>query len=229
MDAGRPEIFQKVKAVQDDSCHWYIIPAELEEDFNRDGEDMDFVDSGRFDEKYGEYDYVLKSWRGNHITLTKAGKAGHEFFIGDKQMTVEKKEESAEIKVVRTLDGINYAFTDQTSQIFDRVCGERDAARAEVTKLKGEILTDAKIDELVAAKIVERDNLAKVKAAYPTLDTAGKSADYVKALLDAAALNAPKKEEEKSDRAFVGELKDAEKPAMTARENFIKNNSGRRH
>lgn len=47
--------YQKVKAVQDDSCHWYIIPAELEEDFNRDGEDMDFVDSGGFDEKYGEY------------------------------------------------------------------------------------------------------------------------------------------------------------------------------
>ena len=142
-------------------------------------------------------------------------------------MTVEKKEESAEIKVVRTLDGINYAFTDQTSQIFDRVCGERDAARAEVTKLQGQILTDAKIEELVNAKIVERDNLAKVKVAYPTLDTAGKSADYVKALLDAAALQSPKKEED--DRAFVGEVNDAEKPAMTARENFIKNNSGRRH
>lgn len=47
--------YQKVKAVQDDSCHWYVIPSELEEEFNQDSEDEDLVDSGDFDEKYGEY------------------------------------------------------------------------------------------------------------------------------------------------------------------------------
>lgn len=45
--------YQKVKAVQDDSCHWYIIPAELEEDFNKDLDEND--EDLAFDEKYGEY------------------------------------------------------------------------------------------------------------------------------------------------------------------------------
>jgi len=45
--------FQKVKAVQDDSCHWYVIPAELEEEFNKDVDESD--EDLDFDEKYGEY------------------------------------------------------------------------------------------------------------------------------------------------------------------------------
>lgn len=41
--------------VQDDDCHWYRLPRELEEDFYMDLQDEDFADSGRFDEKYGKY------------------------------------------------------------------------------------------------------------------------------------------------------------------------------
>lgn len=46
---------QKVKAVKDDSGHWYVIPNDLANDFFKDEQDEDFVDSGGFDEKYGEY------------------------------------------------------------------------------------------------------------------------------------------------------------------------------
>jgi hypothetical protein len=46
---------QKAKAVQDDSCHWYVMPNEMVESFYKDMCDEDYVDSGKFDEKYGMY------------------------------------------------------------------------------------------------------------------------------------------------------------------------------
>lgn len=46
---------EKVKAVQDDSCHWYVLPIGLVDQFYKDGEDEDFVDEGGFDNKYGKY------------------------------------------------------------------------------------------------------------------------------------------------------------------------------
>jgi len=46
---------QKVKAVKDDSGHWYVIPNDLVQDFFKDEQNEDFVDSGGFDEKYGDY------------------------------------------------------------------------------------------------------------------------------------------------------------------------------
>lgn len=46
---------QEVKAVQDDSGHWYVIPNGLLESFRKDEQNEDFVDSGKFDEKYGKY------------------------------------------------------------------------------------------------------------------------------------------------------------------------------
>ena len=42
----------KVKAVKDDSGHWYIIPSELSDNFYNDLEDDGFLG---FDEKYGKY------------------------------------------------------------------------------------------------------------------------------------------------------------------------------
>jgi len=45
----------KVKAVQDDSGHWFVIPNELAKDFYKDLEDEDMCDSGEFDDKYGAY------------------------------------------------------------------------------------------------------------------------------------------------------------------------------
>ncbi len=46
---------QKVKAIQDDSCHWYVLPIDLVDEFDKDGQDEDFVDGGGFDDKYGKY------------------------------------------------------------------------------------------------------------------------------------------------------------------------------
>jgi hypothetical protein len=46
---------QKVKAVRDESGHWYVLPNDLLEQFGKDEMDEDFVDSGKFDEKYGMY------------------------------------------------------------------------------------------------------------------------------------------------------------------------------
>lgn len=46
---------EKVKALRDDSGHWYLIPNELEESFNTDSENIKFCDSGGFDDKYGKY------------------------------------------------------------------------------------------------------------------------------------------------------------------------------
>ena len=45
----------KVHAVQDDSCHWYIIPSSLKSQFYIDSENEDMCDSGEFDQKYGQY------------------------------------------------------------------------------------------------------------------------------------------------------------------------------
>lgn len=46
---------QKVKAVTDDSGHWYIIPDELYQNFLKDLDNEDMIDSGEFGEKYGKY------------------------------------------------------------------------------------------------------------------------------------------------------------------------------
>ena len=45
----------KVKAVRDDSGHWYVIPDELYQNFLKDLDNEDMADSGEFGEKYGKY------------------------------------------------------------------------------------------------------------------------------------------------------------------------------
>ncbi len=46
---------KKVKAVKDDSGHWYVIPNDLYEELIKDEQNEDMIDSGKFDEKYGKY------------------------------------------------------------------------------------------------------------------------------------------------------------------------------
>jgi hypothetical protein len=46
---------EKVKAIKDDSGHWYVIPNDKLAEFRKDEEDEDFVDSGQFDAKWGRY------------------------------------------------------------------------------------------------------------------------------------------------------------------------------
>ena len=46
---------QKVKAVQDEDCHWYVIPDDKYDEFHEDNMNEDMCDSGEFDNKWGEY------------------------------------------------------------------------------------------------------------------------------------------------------------------------------
>lgn len=46
---------QKVKAIQDESGHWYVIPNDLVNDFYKDELDESMIDSGEFDDKWGNY------------------------------------------------------------------------------------------------------------------------------------------------------------------------------
>lgn len=45
----------RVKAMTDDCGHWYVLPIELCEDFNKDLTNEDLVDSGDFDNRYSKY------------------------------------------------------------------------------------------------------------------------------------------------------------------------------
>ena len=46
---------EKVKAVQDNDSHWYIIPNYLMEEFESDLLNEDLEESGEFGEKYEQY------------------------------------------------------------------------------------------------------------------------------------------------------------------------------
>lgn len=46
---------KKVIATTDYDGHWYVLPKELDEQFNKDLDDEELADSGEFDEKYGQY------------------------------------------------------------------------------------------------------------------------------------------------------------------------------
>jgi hypothetical protein len=46
---------QKVKAIKDDSGHWFVIPNDLRDEFYKDLDNEDMIDSGKFDNKWGKY------------------------------------------------------------------------------------------------------------------------------------------------------------------------------
>lgn len=46
---------RKVKAVQDEDRHWYVIPEELEQFFLVDMYDDKMIESGEFDAKWRKY------------------------------------------------------------------------------------------------------------------------------------------------------------------------------
>lgn len=46
---------QKVRAIQDESGHWYVIPNHLVNDFYKDEKNESMIDSGKFDDKWGKY------------------------------------------------------------------------------------------------------------------------------------------------------------------------------
>lgn len=49
------EEIEKVKAIKDESGHWYIIPNELVKEFHKDESNEDMIDSGEFGNKWGGY------------------------------------------------------------------------------------------------------------------------------------------------------------------------------
>lgn len=46
---------KKVKALQDDSFHWYVVPDELAAEFKEDLYNEDIIESGEFNEKWESY------------------------------------------------------------------------------------------------------------------------------------------------------------------------------
>ena len=46
---------EKVYAVQDQDCHWYVIPYELKDDFFKDEENGHVDEYESFNEKYSQY------------------------------------------------------------------------------------------------------------------------------------------------------------------------------
>lgn len=46
---------KKVYVTQDDSCHWYIIPFEMKDEFNSDLEGLGDENYEEWEDKYGSY------------------------------------------------------------------------------------------------------------------------------------------------------------------------------
>jgi hypothetical protein len=46
---------QKVKAIKDESGHWYVIPNDLVSKFREDEQNIELIDSGKFDDIYHKY------------------------------------------------------------------------------------------------------------------------------------------------------------------------------
>lgn len=46
---------KKVYAVQDDDCHWYVIPFEMADEFNSDLEGLSDENIDEWEGKYGQY------------------------------------------------------------------------------------------------------------------------------------------------------------------------------
>lgn len=49
------KILRPVHVTKDEDGHWFVIPIELKKEFNEDLYNENFIDSGKFDKKYGQY------------------------------------------------------------------------------------------------------------------------------------------------------------------------------
>lgn len=47
--------FKQIVAIQDYTCHWFLLPPEIVTSFLSDRANREFVESGDFSDKYGEY------------------------------------------------------------------------------------------------------------------------------------------------------------------------------
>lgn len=214
----------------------------------------DFNVAPGVDSKYGDYDVVMTQMVGNHITVTRSGKAGPEFTIGDKKMS-EKAE-------TRDYQGVSIVFDSQGAEAFDAIVADRDKAVADLDAVKKERdeiqakfdlaestkVSDADLDKMIADRTEAIDEVRKV---FPDVDIAGKSIadmkreavaktcdldledksdDYIQALFDAAIKSNATAVEDKAEdkKAKTKKVEDNSKSvAEIARERFIKEKSGR--
>jgi hypothetical protein len=49
------DFMEKVKAIKDESGHWYVIPNNMLNEFYIDEQNEDMINSGDFDNKWGKY------------------------------------------------------------------------------------------------------------------------------------------------------------------------------
>ena len=184
-----------------------------------------------------EYDEVMSCIRYNHIALVKAGRAGDgvKFRIGDnadadffnntsdrgnpegenmKTMIIDGVQCQADEAVVERVQKLEKALKDASDREagfkseMDKAVAARDAATAEVEKLKAERMDDEAIAKAVSAKLelVEKakscgcdvtakdsdDDIRKAvirKAFGDRMDVEGKSAEYVASAFDSAVIS----------------------------------------
>lgn len=187
-----------------------------------------FVYAPGHDDKWGDYDVIFKGGNGNHVTITKRGKAGESYYIGDRVSDKIKVDDS---KVRRTVNGVDYLVSSQTAQVMDHMSAQTSAvskelgvAKAEIKELKEKVekatVSDSEIDELVEARsdvlstakqmkieVADKDGKAittdgvkrlVVGAMLKGTSLDGKSDEYVQALYDHVKTAANKADEGKS-------------------------------
>lgn len=216
------------------------------------GSRIDIERGGGADDKFGEYDAVITSIRGNHISVVRSGKAGPEFTLGD----------SKKMSETRTHRGIAVSFDSQGAQAYDAIVAdletvtkkleEANAALEKMTTERDQLQAKVDVadsaapdlDALVAERAEVLDAVRKIvpdvdptgksnadlrreaaAVAYPAISMDGKSDDYVAAMFDAAVV-APRTVEAHdavTKPATGGQLGIAE----TARKRFIEERSGR--
>ncbi len=186
------------------------------------------------------YDEVMSGIRYNHLALVKAGRAGDgvTFRVGDcalgegilnndnhggkpkgdnmKTMLIDGVQCQADEAVVARVQELEKGLADARDEIakakpeLDRLTAERDAALADVKKLREAQVSDEEISRLADEKIalVERARAlgcdckaqdsaesirrAVIAKAFDGMDLEGKSADYVSAMYDAAVASLEK-------------------------------------
>lgn len=144
------------------------------------------------------YDWVRTKIVYNHAAVVPEGRAGKSIrlLLDSKQNSVDDGgDEEDTMKII--VDG-KEIVGDAVQAIVDALVAERDGLKAKVAEAsdpeKLKALVQAGVDKYVAdekARVAKEEadaraakNLEKAKAAYPTIQLDGKSADYIQALVD---------------------------------------------
>jgi hypothetical protein len=150
---------------------------------------------------HGHYDAKQMNIRGNHIAVVDKARGGPEVRINDSwpEATEPQKGDQNMASVKRKIDGVTVEFSDQASEVVDKLiasqdkmAGELDALRTRLTdaeadrdKTRGELdalkkqqLTDAEIEAKAQARLEVIDRAKKL---HPQLDAKGLTEREIKA------------------------------------------------